>query len=305
MAVVWTERVGRNDNRVFFATRAPGAPGFSPGDSSPDSGADHPQLEVDAHGAITVAWRSSAETVRVARREPGAARWSTPPATVSGPTAEDFQLVVGADGAVTVVSRHAEFDPGGNLYSVNASTLVPGGSWSVPQVVVPETREKITDLQAAADRAGTVTAVWVQGARVHAASNEDGAFVETLLSGEDVDVAGAPDAATMPGGGVAVSWTQSMASAGMEVVVASRGSEGSFTDPVPVADPHDEVIDTEVVVDDGGTITVLFAARSGATYAMVAATRPGVACSLPEPLPSRATASCGETSVSPSPPTGR
>lgn len=274
VAVVWTESVEVNDNRVFFATRAPGVPGFSPREQLSEGGAYHPQLEVDAHGAITVAWRSSDETVRVTRREPGATQWSTPPETVTVSTVEDFQLVAGADGAVTVVSRHTEFEPGGKVYSVNASTLTPGGSWSLPQVVVAETRERVTDLEAAADRAGNVSVVWVQGARMRAASREDGVFVQTPLGGGDVDVAGAPDVATMPGGGVAVSWARSVASSSMEVVVATRSPGGSFADPLPVADPHDEVIDTEVVVDASDTITVLYAARTGAAYAMVAATRP-------------------------------
>ena len=52
--------------------------------------------------------------------------------------------------------------------------------------------------------------------------------------------------------------------------------KGLFTTPLPVAEPHDEVLDIQAAVDHTGTTTVLFGQRAepDATYAMVAATHP-------------------------------
>ena len=78
--------------------------------------------------------------------------------------------------------------------------------------------------------------------------------------------AGPPDVAAMPGGGVVVSWVQPVSTPGRVgevVVVATCDPGGAFT--VCGARGRcrsDEVLDTEVVVDDAGTTTVLFAART-------------------------------------------
>ena len=194
----------------------------------------------------------------------------------------DFQLLVDQAGTVTVLSRHEVLneDDWTYAYRVDANARPAGGEWSGPQVVAEESPHEITDLSAVVDAAGTVTAVWEEVgefvSEVHVASDDaSGLFVDTTLSGTDV-AAGAPDVTVTPGGGIAVSWGQQLAPAAEfdVAVVTTRGPGAtSFSDPQAVADPHEEVLDTEVVVDGSGTTTVVTTARSFGEDAVIASTR--------------------------------
>jgi len=282
-ALVWDQQDDEGNTNVYYATRAPGEVHFSSGEPLSGPGAWDPELVVDEQGAVTVAWLSSDATVQATRLEPGATQW-TSPRTVTRPGAQGVHLVVSPNGTVTVVSEQSVYDVelALELSSVDARTLAPGGSWSAPQVVAAETPGYITDLRAAVDGAGAVTAVWVQNDdRVRLASNQGGGgYVEVPVVDDDTALSRKPDVAATPSGGVVVSWAQSAPSGGEEVVVATRAAGGSFTEPVPVADLHEvqAVYGTEVVVDPAGTTTVFFSTQTGpspdAVFTMIAATRP-------------------------------
>ena len=208
-----------------------------------------PQLVVDAEGAITVAWLSSANTVQATRLEPGATQWTDSrdrhPSRRRGLPARRGSERHG-HGCLGSRSVRPRGGPGlrqPGRHHARARRVLVGCRRSSS----PRPSSIIADLKAVADRTGTVTAVWMQNAdRVRAASNQGGGgFTEVPLVEEGIATSINPDLAVTPSGGVVVSWLQpALPPASDVVVVATRDPGGSFTDRLPVADPLDDAIDT-------------------------------------------------------------
>ena len=98
LAVVWGEATGPVDGSVYFATRGRGDAGFSSVEPLGEGYPYNPQIVVDAHGAVSVAWIQSlnGRTVQATYRGPGETDWTSPEIVASHSTMS-FQLLVDGD----------------------------------------------------------------------------------------------------------------------------------------------------------------------------------------------------------------
>ena len=225
----------------------------------------------DLAGNTTAVWTDESSfppKVTTAFR-PDGGPWSEPRALAPTGWTTRPDLVVDPVGNVTVawVATDRRLPgPGPSIEAnwIQSVTRSPDGTWGAP-VDISTRSSAITGPRLAVDPEGVVTAAWSSAGVVMAAQRAGGApwgEASPVSPGAEPAVEG-PDIAVDAQGVVTILWSEATG-AGRQVRSAVKAREGTWTESVPVSEPHDALGPVELAVDGAGTATAAWATDEGA-----------------------------------------
>ena len=175
-AVAWTHAVTIDDRVIQAAVRpADGVFGDPVTISSGDQRADKPHVAVNA-GLCTVTWTehttAGGADIKSATRSANGTWSPAEDVSAAGGSNATPDVVVDSTGTSTAVWTRFEFGQPGHLLS---SSRPAGGTWSAPQDLTPaQTDVSFNEADLAIDPSDRITAVFVQGSVVTAATRAPG-----------------------------------------------------------------------------------------------------------------------------------